>query len=648
MVKRVKKIRKTSKMSENLHIMNHSDKEHRIISKHMPIPIPLYIGIAILYSSDTICRFGIYIHDGFWSYDFYKEKVTTPERLYDTIIDFIRVYQFERQCKVVMAGLVNCKSSHLHNLGRRLWFELDIVPCILRASGSSLDEKSCSAARKTNQYISPTGLPGLCKIEVGYRHEVEVDSNGKLSYCSLEDYRPFITDDTWMDLLKTSELVRKSRKRIVFFNSTPQGGGVAIIRHSTIRMFKLLDIDAHWFVMKPNPEVFEITKKKFHNVLQGVAPSDTKFTNHDKILYEKWCDSNIESYWKDDDGPIYNADVIVIDDPQPSGLIPRLKLINKNALFVYRSHIEIRSDLAARKETLTGQVWDYLWNNIKECDVFVSHPIDEFIPQEVHDSNLVVKRMPAITDPCDGLNKTLNDFSLQYYHLMFNRCAFDQTRREVDFSRPYFIQISRFDPSKGIPDLIEAYMGFRKSLRNTRRDEDASKIPQLVITGHGSIDDPEGSVIYRKIMCTLESFTENTENNSDFVDDIILVRLGPSDQMLNAVLSSATCAFQLSLREGFEVKVSESLLKGVPVVAYASGGIPLQIRDNVDGHLVETGDITKVTQIMERLYTDQKHLDSLSKEAAKTNRECVLTPYNVLNWNKIILEKDSIKNRSQT
>lgn len=598
------------------------------------LPLSLYVGIAIN-EGDDHC-FGIYVYDGFWSYEYHQETImgNNYEKLYQTIIDFLSQYQKDKGCKIVMAGLVNSTRDILHNMGRRLWFDLDVIPCICKTIGHDLDEKACSAARKTNNYISFIGQPGICRIRVGYRHEVEVDANSRISFCSLEDYKPFISDETWEELLCTSKLVKSKSKKIVFINSTPQGGGVAIMRHSVIRLFRLLGIEAHWFVMKPNPEVFEITKKKFHNVLQGVAPTDTNLTSKDIELYEKWCQSNMHNYWNDEDSPVNKADVIVLDDPQPSGMIPALKISNPTATIVYRSHIELRTDLMRKKHSIQSIVWKYLWNNIKNCDVFVSHPVESFIPDEIETSQMKIIMTPAVTDPCDGLNKILDHYSSEYYKMMFNRIALDQTQRKVNFARPYFIQISRFDPSKGIPDLINAYMQFRQKLKNDGHI-DTFDIPQLIITGHGSIDDPEGTVIYRQIMCILNDYLEN---HDDLVNDITVVRLGPSDQILNAILSDAFCSFQLSHREGFEVKVSESLMKGIPVIAYKSGGIPLQVKDGKDGHLVERGNIIKVSQFMEKLYHDKDHLLYLKNNAANATREWVLTPTNIIHWNNIMLE----------
>lgn len=88
--------------------------------------------------------------------------------------------------------------------------------------------------------------------------------------------------------------------------------------------------------------------------------------------------------------------------------------------------------------------------------------------------------------------------------------------------------------------------------------------------------------------------------------DIVVARLPPSDQLLNALLSNAKIALQLSTREGFEVKVSEAIHDGKPVVAFRTGGIPLQIVDGKSGYLVEPGDTATVAKHLFELYTDSE------------------------------------------
>ena len=74
--------------------------------------------------------------------------------------------------------------------------------------------------------------------------------------------------------------------------------------------------------------------------------------------------------------------------------------------------------------------------------------------------------------------------------------------------------------------------------------------------------------------------------------------------VLNALMENAKFALQLSTREGFEVKVSEALHAGKPVIASRTGGIPLQIVDGKSGYLCEPGDNAAVARHMFELYTD--------------------------------------------
>jgi alpha,alpha-trehalose phosphorylase (configuration-retaining) len=48
----------------------------------------------------------------------------------------------------------------------------------------------------------------------------------------------------------------------------------------------------------------------------------------------------------------------------------------------------------------------------------------------------------------------------------------------------------------------------------------------------------------------------------EIASDVCVMRVGPIDQLLDALLSQSKIALQLSTREGFEVKVSEAIHKG--------------------------------------------------------------------------------------
>ena len=110
------------------------------------------------------------------------------------------------------------------------------------------------------------------------------------------------------------------------------------------------------------------------------------------------------------------------------------------------------------------------------------------------------------------------------------------------------------------------------------------------------------------------------------------MRIGPNDQVLNALLSKAKIVLQLSIREGFEVKVSEALHMGKPVIATLAGGIPLQVQHGKNGFLVDTGDTEAVANHLFELWMDHELYNRMSKYAATSVSDEVSTVGNTLSW----------------
>ncbi|MFN2617899.1 MAG: glycosyltransferase, partial [Thermoleophilaceae bacterium] len=63
---------------------------------------------------------------------------------------------------------------------------------------------------------------------------------------------------------------------------------------------------------------------------------------------------------------------------------------------------------------------------------------------------------------------------------------------------------------------------------------------------------------------------------------------GVGNLELGALQRLARVSLQLAIREGFGLAASEALWKGTPVVGGRQGGLPLQLRDGVDGYLTDT------------------------------------------------------------
>ncbi len=543
------------------------------------------------------------------------------------IFDWLRNYQTEHNVKVVGAGIG--EAEHPESLGEQIWLQQDIVPFLKRGKGQNGLERSENLAETiASGFKTAEGLD-IAKVEVPEDRKVDPSF-----LTTLKPYQDLSSSSDWNYLLKQAQRFKSLGGKMVFINSTPQGGGVALMRHALIRLYKMLGVEAAWYVMAPKMEVFDITKKKFHNVLQGVAPASVCLTDEDKKVYLDWSEDNgklLEPAFK-------WANVIVIDDWQPSGLIKYIKEVNPDAKILFRSHIHV--DTTLFKEGSPQRVtWDFVWdqNRIKDTDLFISHPIKGFVPEMVPQEKVVL--MPATTDPLDGLNKSLYQDQMNYYLTQFNRLLKNDNQTPLDLSRPYIAQIARFDPSKGIPDVLEAYRDFRKRLEE--KGFSKKEIPQLVIAGHGAVDDPEGVPILEETKMTIA-----TSGFKDIADDIKLARLPHNDQILDAVLRGSKVVLQLSHKEGCEVKVTETLHKGKPIIIYTAGGMHLQVLDKINSFVVKVGDTSEVASKLLELFTDTNLYEEMSKNALKRVKHEFFTVTNAFNWLFLaneLLEKESIK-----
>ena len=129
----------------------------------------------------------------------------------------------------------------------------------------------------------------------------------------------------------------------------------------------------------------------------------------------------------------------------------------------------------------------------------------------------------------DGLNKELNAWDSQFYMGEFRSlCVRDKMNELAWPARDYIVQIARFDPSKGIPNVIDSYARFRKLCEGKYS---ADQVPQLLICGHGAVDDPDASIIYDQVISLIHT------KYVDYVKDIVVMRCPPSDQRKSAILN---------------------------------------------------------------------------------------------------------------
>ncbi|RKK78524.1 Trehalose phosphorylase [Fusarium oxysporum] len=629
----------------------------------------LYLGISAVFSNDQTALVALAINDGIYLTDFSVKHLDLSDNqgfgrdaIEDYVLEEVKDYQHEKFAKFIGAGLPATLARVSKTLCSRLWLDLDIVPIVVLDEREDededgrkrekdfwdlkrVDEQADSMVRKCVMYFGPSQAPLL---QVGFRGLVQTDVGFRAHLTTTQNYKDTCGASTWETMMTYADKLRRDNTRIAFFSSTPQGGGVALMRHALVRFARRIGVDLSWYgkhyskardminhvlslllmnktVPKPLPTALRITKN-IHNILQGVSPPSQRITVEEKKAVIHWITENAYRYWLSESGPLRPAEeggahIIIIDDPQMPGLIPLIKRFTPDRPVVYRSHIQIRSDLIAKDSSAQADVWKFLWSNIQLADMYISHPIPAFVPHTVPRAK--VAYMPATTDWLDGLNKPLRDWDVGYYGNMYNASCHAQKMTELHWpARKYIIQIARFDPSKGIPTAIDSYAEFRRQCKVA----DIEDTPQLVLCGNQSVDDPDASIVYDQTLDQIMSLCP------ELMKDISVMCLVPNDQLLNTLISKAHVVLQLSTSEGFEVKVSEALHAGRPVVATKTGGLPLQIKDSVNGFLVEPGDWRAVASHLMDLFTNNALYERMSYAARTGVSDEVGTVSNALCW----------------
>ncbi len=345
---------------------------------------------------------------------------------------------------------------------------------------------------------------------------------------SLEDYRK-VTPPGSVDLLyHMSEKVKG--KSLLNINSTRSGGGVAEILNRLVPMLNELEIKVGWEIMQGSEGFFKVTKA-FHNALQGRDPGISD------RMYQLYIEENRENAKR----LTFDADMILVHDPQPAALIDYGDRAGK---WVWRCHIDISQP--ARR------VWRFLKNYVLKYDAAI-FSLPAFAQKLPIPKFLIY---PSI-DPLSDKNREL---SRREVNKILDRLG-------IPRDKPILLQVSRFDRFKDPVGVIQAY-------RIVKKHNDC----RLILVGGGAADDPEGDVVLQEVR---EAAGQDP--------DIHVLLLPPDSNIeVNALQRAATIVLQKSLREGFGLTVAEAMWKGKPVVGGFAGGITVQIMYYHTGYTVSS------------------------------------------------------------
>jgi len=386
---------------------------------------------------------------------------------------------------------------------------------------------------KTERSEDPVSLPA--PDGTMYSKSKGICPNGPpFSISPLEDYIPIVGEQKIERLLSSVQKVKGLK--ILELNSSPIGGGVAEMLLSGIPFLNQLGIDAEWKVIRGTKPFYEATKC-IHNLLQGRGGC---FTSEMERVYFRTLEENGNGHTID-----WDADVVIIHDPQPLGLAPSLsERISQRGKWIWRCHIDMDEETLKANSALEYFI-DY-WVEPLDGAIFSAAqyiicrwPFPKFI-------------IPPFIDPLSDKNRELSQDEIN--------SVLD--KYEIDPNLPIICQIGRFDPWKGIDSVIEVYQQVKSKHKC-----------QLVLAGGLAADDPEGETI----LANIRKMVKGDPNVH------ILCLPGTSNVEINALQRASRVILQLSTKEGFGLTVTEALWKKRAVIASPVGGITQQIRDGEYG-----------------------------------------------------------------
>ena len=354
---------------------------------------------------------------------------------------------------------------------------------------------------------------------------------------TLREFLPIVGDGPIEEIRSLAKPLQG--KRVLHFNATPQGGGVAEILKSLVPLLNDIGIDTEWRVMNAGDELFNVTKT-MHNSLQGKQVPWTK------KMWDTWLSYN-QANALEMDG---NYDIVVVHDPQPAAVLSFLRKGNRalKGKWVWRCHIDLTD--------AQDEVWKKLLPHVRIYDAAI-FTMEQYVKHGFSGPEIFI--IPPAIDPRSRKNSPLN-----------GRPLGDRVRDlGIDPERPIMAQVSRFDPWKDPLGVIDVYRIVKREVSGL----------QLVMLASMAADDPEGWEYYEK---SLRHAGEDEDIH--FLTD---PAGAGNDIPVNVIQRSSDVILQKSIREGFGLTVTEALWKATPVVGGRVGGIPLQIIDGTTGYLVE-------------------------------------------------------------
>jgi trehalose synthase len=311
--------------------------------------------------------------------------------------------------------------------------------------------------------------------------------------------------------------------------SGAHGGRVPELLSALLPLAVDAGLEVEWRVLFGGPELQQVARA----LQDGFQGAET-------VVDDAAWDAYLEACARAGSAVANDWDAVVLHDPALLGLAATL-----DERLVWRCHLDASEPdppLLARGEQLAAR-----------CAA-VAFPEESFAPEALRGSRL--RASPPGIDPLSTRNQDPTP-----------RLAGRAVRPlGVDLDQPFVFQLMRFDRWKDPHATLEAFALAREELPQL----------QLVIAAELDGGDTAGWQAAKEV--------------SDYAGDqpgfhLLTSYEGIGHLELGALQRLARVALHRALREGFGLAASEALWKRTPVVGNPQGGLPLQVRDGVDGYL---------------------------------------------------------------
>ncbi len=480
----------------------------------------------------------------------------------------------------------------------------------------------------------------------------EVDIGAKLT---LDDYASYAhLANTVAELRSEAGLLapKLDGRTVWMINSTARGGGVAEMLPHDVSLMNQVGVQTRWLVIGTKRQEFFAFTKKLHNLIHGSG--EPEITADERALYET-VSRELADELK---GWLAPDDILVVHDPQPAGMGAKIAE-ELGVMCIWRCHIGLDADLPQ-----TRAAWEFLKPYLEQYDQSV-WTATEYIPHYLSSNVSVIH--PAI-DPLSHKNRELsahkligvlcNSSLLREYGPVLTpafKTPVERLKPDGSFApatevdelgipfRPIVTQISRWDRLKGWKPLLDAFVMLKRNKEQFLHDGERARhrlgIVRLVLAGPEPAavqDDPEAKEVLEELCAAYTVLPPELQQDIALLS-LPMASLKVNALMVNALQRCSTVVVQNSLREGFGLTVTEAMWKRTAVLGSSACGLRQQIRNGIDGHLVEDPeDAQEVADALSRLLVDPLRRDLMARRAQRRVHDEFLIFKQVMRWLRLL------------